>query len=57
MSKNSGLVCLLLVARYHRLDADEARLKHEFDLSGKGLDGIGLVQAARHIGFKARLAK
>lgn len=52
---DSGLRCLLLAARFHNIEADEARLRHEFDSSGRGISAVDLARAAKSIGFKTRL--
>ncbi len=50
----SALVCLLLVARLYKMTADHQTLRHEFSPSGKDLDTVGLLRAAKRIGFKAK---
>jgi ATP-binding cassette, subfamily B, bacterial HlyB/CyaB len=54
---DSGLVCLLLIAKYHQVLADATLLKHEFV---QGIEKMGikeLVLAARSLMFKARIVK
>ena len=48
-----GLECLVLAARFHHVEANMARLQHEFDETGEGLDAVGIVRAAKSVGFKA----
>ncbi len=50
---DTGLVCLLLLARYHGVAADPDQLRHQFGIPGQCLDDIGLLRAARHLGLKA----
>lgn len=53
---DSGLVCLLILARYYAVPADGAQLQHLFGQSGKALDETDLLRAAKHLGFKAGVA-
>ena len=54
---DSALKCLLLLAHHYQVEADEERLRHEFDATGDGLDMVGLVLAAKSIGFKSERAE
>lgn len=56
-SSSGGLECLALAARFHQMDADVARLRHEFDETGRGMDAVGIVRAAKSVGFKAGLSE
>lgn len=56
---DTGLVCLLMMASYHGLPADESQLRHEYAGSSNPDNGghfgkTQLLLAARHIGFTAR---
>lgn len=51
---DTGLLSLVLVARYFGLPADAAQLKHRFAKPGELFAGPELLQAARHLGLKAR---
>lgn len=51
---DSGLECLLVVARLHGVAADGAQVRHAFGEAGKPLGEGELVRAARRLGFKAR---
>ena len=51
---DSGLACLLLVARYHGLAAEPGQLRHRFAEPGAPLDVPRLLRAARDLGLKAR---
>ena len=46
----------MLAAQFHQVEADAARLRHEFDELGQGLDAVNIVRAAKSIGFKAGLS-
>lgn len=49
---DSGLLSLLLLARFHGVPADYDQLKHEFSRSGHPLDETDLLLAAKHLDFK-----
>ncbi|MEW6248729.1 MAG: type I secretion system permease/ATPase, partial [Nitrospirota bacterium] len=51
--KDTGLLCLLLIARFYDLPADGAQLRHQFGDSGSLLSDRDLLRAAKHLGFKA----
>ena len=50
---DTGLVCLLILARFYGVPADGAQLQHLFGQSGKALNETDLLRAAKHLGFKA----
>lgn len=52
-SADTGLVCLLILARYYDVPADGSQLRHQFAQSGQVLSDTELLRAAKHIGFKA----
>ncbi len=52
-SADSGLTCLLILARFHDLPADGAQLEHQFAQSGQVLSDTELLRAAKHLGLKA----
>jgi subfamily B ATP-binding cassette protein HlyB/CyaB len=52
--RDTGLECLVLVARLHGLAAEIDRLRHEFSVSGRSLDSEALVRAASYLGLKAK---
>ncbi|HEX5545485.1 MAG TPA: cysteine peptidase family C39 domain-containing protein, partial [Nitrospira sp.] len=54
---DSGLTCLLIIARFHDLPADGSQLRHQFAQSGQVLSDAGLLRAAKHLGLKAGLLK
>ncbi|BCN38575.1 cyclolysin secretion/processing ATP-binding protein CyaB [Alicycliphilus denitrificans] len=52
---DSGLLSLLMMAQYHGLRADPAKLRHEY---GHGsFDTITLLHAAKSLGFSAKLVR
>jgi len=50
---DTGLVCLLILARYFGLPADGEQLRHQFGESGKPFSENDLLRAAKHLGLKA----
>ena len=52
---DTGLLCLLLIARFHDLPIDSGQIQHQFGLSGHMLTTNALVRAAKHVGLKAGL--
>jgi subfamily B ATP-binding cassette protein HlyB/CyaB len=55
--QDTGLLCLLLIARYYDLPADGAQLRHQFGESGSPLSDRDLLRAAKHLGLKAGLVR
>ncbi|MFY4730284.1 type I secretion system permease/ATPase [Nitrospira sp. BLG_2] len=52
---DSGLTCLLILARFHDLPADGSQLRHQFAQSGQVCSDAELLRAAQHLGLKAGL--
>ncbi|MBI4696714.1 MAG: type I secretion system permease/ATPase [Gammaproteobacteria bacterium] len=52
-----GLVCLALLAQWHGLPADAARLAEEFGTRDRACTPDELLRAARSLGLKARLGR
>ncbi|MEC4890325.1 MAG: type I secretion system permease/ATPase [Nitrospira sp.] len=50
---DTGLLCLLILARFYDLPADGAQLRHQFAQSGQPLSDAELLRAAKHLGLKA----
>ncbi len=50
---DTGLICLLILARYFGIAADGEQLRHECGLSGKPCGDTGVLRAARRLGLKA----
>lgn len=53
---DSGLACLVMIARYHGVAADPAQIKHAFAIGAEGMQKIDIVRAAKDLKFKARAA-
>jgi ATP-binding cassette, subfamily B, bacterial HlyB/CyaB len=56
-SLDTGLTCLLILARFYDLPADGSQLRHLFVSSGKQFSDLELLRAAKHLGLKADLIK
>lgn len=54
---DSGLICLLILARLYDLPADSSQLRHQFAQSGQPLSDTELLRAAKHLGLKAGMLK
>lgn len=54
--KDTGLICLVMLARLHGLPANAEQLRHQFGESGKSLDMLSLLRAAKQLGLKAKQA-
>ena len=52
---DTGLLCLLMVVRFHDLPVDGAQIQHQFGQSGEALTTRELLRAAKHVGLKAGL--
>ena len=50
---DTGLICLLILARFYDLPADGPQLRQQFAQSGEVLSDTGLLRAAKHLGLKA----
>lgn len=57
MQFDSGFECLFLAAKFHHLEVDAGRLRHEFNPHDQSVGWVNLVRAAKDIGFKARIGK
>ena len=55
MDLDSGLVCLVLLARLHGLPADPSQLQHQYGQSGQSFSHVEIIRAGRSLGLKARL--
>ncbi len=53
MPVDTGLICLLIVARFYDLPADGSQLRHQFVQSGQPVSDTELLRAAKHLGLKA----
>ncbi|MEW6544394.1 MAG: type I secretion system permease/ATPase [Nitrospirota bacterium] len=57
-ARDTGLACLLILARYYGVPADAGQLRHQFGKAGQpALAEVDLLRAAKHLGFKAGLVE
>jgi subfamily B ATP-binding cassette protein HlyB/CyaB len=50
---DTGLLCLLILARFYDLPADASQLRHQFARLNEPLSPTDLLRAAKHLGLKA----
>src|SRR6185295_1948538 len=50
---DTGLICLLILARFYDLPADGAQLRHQLAQSSQVLSDSDLLRAAKHLGLTA----
>jgi predicted double-glycine peptidase len=50
---DTGVACLVMLARFHGVAAEPDQIKHEFGQSGRSLDDSDLVRAAKYLKLKA----
>ncbi len=54
---DSGLACLLLIARLQGINAEAEQLRHEFSVDGQPLSEQEILLAARKLGLRAKRVK
>ncbi|MDQ7990135.1 MAG: type I secretion system permease/ATPase [Candidatus Dactylopiibacterium sp.] len=54
---DSGLQCLVMLARFHALAADAEQLAHEFGAGGAGFGRTEILLAAKKLGLAARCVR
>ncbi len=54
-SADTGLISLVLLARYHGVAVDPEGIRHRFSPPGRAMEQIDLMQAARAVGLKAKI--
>ncbi|TKB73953.1 MAG: type I secretion system permease/ATPase [Nitrospira sp.] len=54
---DTGLLCLLLLARFYDLPADAAQMRHQFAEPGQPFSNRELLRTAKHLGLKAGVHK
>lgn len=55
--RDTGLMCLVMLARFHNIAASAEQLTHTFAEEGRPLDQAQLLLAAQQLGLKARYAR
>lgn len=54
---DSGLACLVVLARFHQIAADPDQLAHQFKASGQAFGQTEILLAAKHLGLQAKPVK
>ncbi len=54
---DTGVACLVMMARLHGLPASPEQIQHQFGLSGEQLGRMDLLRAAKAVGLKAKESK
>lgn len=54
---DTGLLCLVMVARYHGLGVDPEQLKHTLAFGPEGMEIVDILTAAKELGLKAKEAQ
>ena len=56
-STDTGLACLIMLARFHQIAADPGQLAHQFKVSGEAFGQTDILLAAKHLGLQAKAVK
>lgn len=54
---DTGLACLVMLARLHQIATDPGQLAHQFKAPGKSFGGNEILLAAKHLGLQAKPVK
>ena len=54
---DTGLACLVMLARFHQIAADPGQLAHQFKVSGAAFEQSEILLAAKHLGLQAKAVK
>ena len=54
---DTGLTCLVMLARFHQIAADPEQLAHQFKASADTFSKADILLAAKHLGLQAKLVK
>ncbi len=54
---DTGLACLVMLARLHQIAADSDQLAHQFKVSGEAFGQTDILLAAKHLGLQARAVR
>ncbi|MDA8129850.1 MAG: type I secretion system permease/ATPase [Betaproteobacteria bacterium] len=57
LSADSGLSCLVMLARFHQIAAAPDQLAHQFKASSEPLGKTEILLAAKHLGLQAKMVK
>ncbi len=51
---DTGLSCLVIIAKFHGVATDPAQIKHAFAIGSDGMNTIDILRAGKELGFKAK---
>ncbi len=51
---DTGLACLVLIAKYHGIAVDPAQIKHAFAIDADGMSSMEILRVAKELKFKAK---
>ncbi len=54
---DTGLQCLVIIAGYHGISADQDQLRHLLALGSERMDVVSLLKGAKELGFKVKEAR
>jgi subfamily B ATP-binding cassette protein HlyB/CyaB len=54
---DTGLACLVMLARFHQIAADPGQLTHQFKVSGASFCKTDILLAAKQLGMQAKVVK
>jgi subfamily B ATP-binding cassette protein HlyB/CyaB len=54
---DTGLACLVMLARFHQIAADPGQLTHQFKVSGEPFGKNDILLAAKQLGMQAKVVK
>lgn len=54
---DTGLSCLVMVAKFHGIAAEPAQLRHAYAIGATGMNTIDILRAAKELGMKAKAAR
>ncbi|NOQ79156.1 MAG: type I secretion system permease/ATPase, partial [Gammaproteobacteria bacterium] len=54
VKKDTGLQCLIMIARFHQLGADQQQIKHQFGQDDHAFSDLEILRAAKAIDLKAK---
>ena len=57
VAPDTGLICLLILARFYDLPADGSQLRHLYAQPGQPLSDTELLRAAKHLGLKSGVVR
>lgn len=53
---DTGLNCLVMIAKFHGVAAEAEQIRHVFAIGADGMNTTDILRAAKELGFKAKEA-